>query len=173
MDYYTIIEFEILEEIYMLKIPVKTSIWLSIVFTAVFMILIVFGLCILPEFVNSLILMEENLGSHGDLTENNEAVILTCAYLILIVAAVADVLLFVLLRRVSRGEVFTLKSVAIIRFVSWCCVFESLLFLVLALFFILSSIVSMAALFLAIVVRVVKNVIEQATVIKQENDLTV
>ena len=135
--------------------------------------IIIFGFCVMPQFVDGLILMQENFGFHGQISANTENLLLVCAYLILSVAAIADVLLFVLLRRVSRGDVFTKVSVAIIRAVSWCCMLESMLFLVVAFSFILSAIVSMAALFLAIVVRVVKNVIEQATVIKQENDLTV
>ena len=157
----------------MLKIPVKVSIWLSIAFTIAFMFLIIFGAFVMPDFANGLILMEESYGFHGEISDNTQTLVIVCAYFVLGVAAVADVLMFVLLRRVSRGEVFTQKSVAIIRAVSWCCMLESLLFLLIAVCFIMSAIVAMAALFLAIVVRVVKNVIEQATVIKQENDLTV
>lgn len=157
----------------MLKIPTKISIWLSIVFTVAFMCIIIFGSCIMPQFVNGLILMEEAHGYFGNIHPNDETLLHVCAYCILAVAAVADVLLFILLIRVGKGEVFTQKSVAIIRAVSWCCMLEAALFFVVAFSFILSFIVSMAALFLAIVVRVVKNVIEQATIIKLENDLTV
>ena len=157
----------------MLKIPVKFSIMLSLAFTVIFMFMIIFGLAVMPQLVNNLILMEESFGFLGNISNNSEAVVLICAYLILVVAAVADILLFILLKRVNRGEVFTFKSVEIIRAVSWCCMLESLLFFALAFWFIISVVIVMAALFLAIVVRVVKNVIEQATIIKQENDLTV
>ena len=56
---------------------------------------------------------------------------------------------------------------------SWCCFLLCLLFGILGIFFLLSFAVAFIAVFLGLCLRVVKNVIEEATQIKDENDLTV
>ena len=81
--------------------------------------------------------------------------------------------MFLLLLRVRAGNVFTMKSVALIRGVSWCCMLLGLIFGLLGIYFQLAFIVAFAGIFLGICLRVTKNVIEQATIIKSENDLTV
>lgn len=68
---------------------------------------------------------------------------------------------------------FTPASVALIRGVSWCCFLLCLVFGVLGKYFLLAYVVALAAVFLGLCLRVVKNVIEEATEIKMENDLTV
>lgn len=94
-------------------------------------------------------------------------------YLILIPAFAADISLIALLRVVDRGEVFTVPSVKLLRIISYCCFTEVLLFGAISKYFILGLVVAFAALFLGIVLRVVKNVIEEAVAIKAENDFTV
>ena len=83
------------------------------------------------------------------------------------------VLIIKLLNRVNRGEVFTEKSVSIIRGISWCCIGVSPLFFTLGFFFVIFFVISFLTAFLGLIVRAVKNVMEDATQIKYENDLTV
>ncbi len=99
--------------------------------------------------------------------------VLALAYGILAVCALADVLLFILLRRVRRGQVFTAKSIGLVRGISWCAILMGVFFLLLGYFFQLALAMAFAGLFLGLCIRVVKNVIEEATSIKAENDLTV
>ena len=93
--------------------------------------------------------------------------------IILAVFMLADALLFMILKRVKGGKVFTAETVSLIRGVSYCCFLVGLLFALLGIYFQLAFIVAFMAAFLGICLRVVKNVIEEATEIKAENELTV
>lgn len=94
-------------------------------------------------------------------------------YVIFAVAEICCFAVLALLLHVRKGLVFTEKSVAYIRFVSWGCMFLSVLFLVGQFFHPLMFTLSLAAAFLGLCLRVVKNVIEQATAIKNEHDFTI
>jgi hypothetical protein len=85
----------------------------------------------------------------------------------------ADCLLLRLLLRVKKGLVFTETSVALIRGISWCCILLCIFFGILGLYFQLSYIVAVLGVFLGVCLRVCKNAFEEATAIKNENDLTV
>ena len=157
----------------MLRISRKASVGLSLAMTFIFFAVIVAGAVVMPTLVEMLINTPDNIGSRDQINDSGRTLVLVVAYLVLAVAAVADVFLFLLLRRVRAGEVFTGRSVALIRGVSWCCILFGLLFAVLGYYFQLAFAVGFAALFLGVCLRVVKNVVEQAVELKQENDLTV
>lgn len=157
----------------MLKIPSKASIVISTILSVLFLSGCLIGAFFLPQATNALIDAKYIVNGYEYITPQNRMVIHALSYVVLADVVVADILLFFLLIRVKSGEVFTKKSVALIRGVSWCCIILGLVFAVIGLYFYISFIVAFAALFLGICIRVVKNVIEQATEIKQENDLTV
>ena len=115
----------------------------------------------------------DNIGDRGSITDTGRIFVHIMAYVLLLVVALADVLSIRLLLRVRKGDVFTGKSVSLIRGISWCCILLCLAFLLLGIYFQLALIMAFLALFLGICLRVVKNVIEEATLIKSENDLTV
>lgn len=89
------------------------------------------------------------------------------------IAYLADGAMLVLLHRVRREQVFTDHSVACLRILSWCCLSEAACFFFVGFFFRFSFAVSFAAFFIGVALRVVKNVIEEATAIKAENDFTI
>ena len=99
--------------------------------------------------------------------------IIGLSYVALSFVVLADILLFCLLVRVNAGKVFTSRSVDYIRGVSWCCFALSATFCAMGIYFNLAFVVALAGVFLGLCLRVVKNVIEEATIIKSENDLTV
>lgn len=105
-----------------------------------------------------------------------------------IIAFIADIMLIKLLASVSRESIFTSENVAHIRAISWMCFAESLLFLGESIasllivgperensriLFSVFLVISFACAFMGLIVRVVKNIFEQATAIKAENDYTV
>lgn len=90
-----------------------------------------------------------------------------------ILGIITCILIIKLLKRVNRSEVFTEKSVSIIRGISWCCIGVSPLFFALGFFYVIFFVAAFLTAFLGLIVRAVKNVMEEATAIKQENDLTV
>ena len=157
----------------MLKIPSKISITVSIAVSVVF-----FALCIafgfyMPEFAKLMVRAANDLGI-ADVTASGENVVLGLAYVSLVLIVVIDVLLFVLLLRVKASKVFTSESVALIRGVSWGCYLVAAVFCGLAYYFtFVALVIAFVTAFLGLCLRVVKNVIEEATEIKSENDLTV
>ena len=78
-----------------------------------------------------------------------------------------------LLRSIGRGEVFTDGNVRRMRVVSWCCAAAALLSAVSAAYYLPFGFVAVAAGFMALIVRIVKNAFQQAIAMKDELDLTV
>ena len=95
-------------------------------------------------------------------------------FLLLIPVGVANGFLVKLLLLVRKHLVFTDGAVSCLRVISWCCFIEAVLCLLTTKVFVLAHFAAaFVAGFLGLVLRVVKNVIEEATAIKSENDLTV
>lgn len=157
----------------MFKISSKLSIILSIGLCVAFLVLCVAGLFLMPMLVDTLIKIPDNIGFRNEITPNAETFVLVLAYLALVGGMVADVLLIAILHRVRGGKVFTPASVSILRAVSWCCFFICVVFGLIGIYFQLSYIVAFGVLLLGLCLRVIKNVLEEATAIKCENDLTV
>ena len=154
----------------MLKISKKASVNLSMILSSLFFVGLIVGAVAMPTFVNSVIELVYNPATFPTF---GKALCLITAYLILAVCMVADCVIFALLKTVKSDNVFTAKSVALIRAISWCCFLVGALFLVVGYYFQLAFLIAFAAMFLGLCIRVVKNVLEQATEIKCENDLTV
>ena len=157
----------------MFKISKNTSLVISTALSVVFFFICIAGLFFLPFLTDMLINTPDNIGDRGSISEAGRIFVHVTAYCVVLTFILADVLLFGILKRVSGQMVFTPQTVALIRGVSYSCFLLCVLFLLLGIYFQLSFIVAFLAAFLGICLRVVKNVIEEATVIKNENDLTV
>lgn len=157
----------------MIKVSNKVSINISLTVAAIFMIACIFSAFVMPPLVEMLINLPDNIGNRGGITPFGRAFVLAMAYLMLGILALADTFMIILLLRVKKSLVFTDKSIALIRGISWCCFAICIVFALLGIYFQLSFILAFFAVFLGISLRVVKNVIEEATEIKSENDLTV
>ena len=83
--------------------------------------------------------------------------------------------LYMFLARIEKGDVFTSDNVLALRRISWCCTWAAVLCLpvgaVLGLPFIFA--IGVAAAFMALIVRVIKNAFAQAVKMKDELDYTV
>lgn len=157
----------------MLKISGKASVNLSLAISGgFFAVLAVVGVFI-PSVAKALLKFPGEITSRVETTATDNILVLIAAYLILLLALLANTLLFTLLLQVKGENVFSEKSIGLIRGVSWCSIGVGVVFALLTYYFTLSSVIAFAALFLGLCVRVVKNVIEKATEIKNENDLTV
>ena len=157
----------------MFRIPKKYSLYISLSLCVVFFAACVAGAFIMPVLSEMLVNTKDNIGNRGDITAEGRAFVLFLAYMILAVVVAADIMLFVLLLRVRKGMVFTSASTELVRGISWCCFLLGAVFAALGIYFQLAFILAFAAVFLGICLRVVKNVLEEATEIKEENDLTV
>ena len=94
-------------------------------------------------------------------------------YVCSIFAWIALLNLWRLLANLRRGEVFTAKNVRLMRGVSWCCVGAAMMCLISTIWYVPFAFVAIAAGFMALIVRIVKNVFQQAISMKDELDLTI
>ncbi|WP_411654987.1 DUF2975 domain-containing protein [Anaeromassilibacillus sp. SJQ-1] len=78
-----------------------------------------------------------------------------------------------LLRNIRRERVFEKENVTLLRVISWLCIAVGVVTLVSGLYYTSFFLVAAAAAFCGLIVRVVKNVFEQAIAIKTENDYTI
>ena len=91
---------------------------------------------------------------------------LVSTYTAAVPAAAALYGLWRLLRNISEGEVFIPENVSILRLLSWCCIAAGLVCLFSALYYMPFLIVSAAAAFVGLILRVVKNVFAEAVRLK-------
>lgn len=157
----------------MLKISKERSVNISLGLSCLFFIIIIAGAVVMPTLSEMLIGAKDSIGNRDLITEAGKIYVLVLAYLALADLFLINSLLLNLLLRVKKHLVFTEKSISLIRGISWAAIFFALIFVGLGVYFQLAFIVAFAVLFLALSIRVVKNVIEEATAIKAENDLTV
>ena len=78
-----------------------------------------------------------------------------------------------LLANIRRGDVFIEANVAHMRAISWCCAAAAAICVLSAAYYPPFAFVAVAAGFMALIVRIVKNAFEQAIAMKDELDLTV
>ena len=81
--------------------------------------------------------------------------------------------LFLVLCNLAQGQVFEQKNVRLLRGLSWCCFLGAAISAVSGLYYLPWLVVALAAGFVGLIVRVVKNMLAEAIVLKEENDLTV
>lgn len=94
-------------------------------------------------------------------------------YICSVFAWITIVYLWKLLSNIGKGEVFIQDNVRNMRIVSWCCAGVAAVCLVLAFTYIPYVFVAVAAAFMTLIVRIVKNTFEQAIAMKAELDLTI
>ena len=160
----------------MFKISKKASTMISFVISAALIVILGVFMCILPWFTKEASLLaelreyftaKEILGISGD------TFFIAWAYALLTMAIVCCVVICLMLLHIRKGRVFSDKTVSFIRFISWDCIIMAVVFALAQYFHPLACVVALAVAFLGLCLRVVKNIIEEAIAIKNENDLTV
>ena len=150
----------------MLKIPSKVSASISLVFA----VLIFAALVLLAVFLAPLLSFFMEVFSKP---EGYFIPTLVLLYTALLPAFAADACLWRLLRNIAGGQIFTDSSVACLRGLSWLCMAETVIFFILGFYYVLMFCLAFAAVFMGIILRVVKNVMEEAAAMKAENDYTI
>ena len=151
----------------------KTSILISTILGVVFFIGLAVSCFWVPTFVDSMLAVPDNFGLRNDVTPLGKTLIIADIYSIIAVGEIAIVFMFFLLKRVSLGKVFTKITGDILNIVSLCCFAEGILALLLIFCFQVVICAAFAAFFLGFCLLVVKNVINEGTRIKNENDFTI
>lgn len=78
-----------------------------------------------------------------------------------------------LLLNIGNDTIFVPQNVRYLRRISWCCVTVSVVTLIAGFLYLPYLFVSVAAGFVGLMLRVVKNVMENAVQLKEENELTI
>jgi len=101
------------------------------------------------------------------------ACFLVTVYTGCIPAGLLLVSLFRLLLRIGRGEIFIQKNVDALRLISWCCFAGAVVSAASAVYYISWVMVAVAAAFMALIVRVVKNCFARAVSLQDDADYTI
>ena len=99
--------------------------------------------------------------------------LLICLYCAAVCGEVCLLYLGRLLNNLRREDVFVRANCRCLRVISWCCFLAAIPFFVFGFWRFISFVVALAAGFFGIILRVVKNVFEQAVVLQEENDYTI
>ena len=111
-----------------------------------------------------------------DMYSNKESIFVqfnVIVYLAMIPAAVILFFLNTLLSNIKNEKIFQNQNVFCLRIISYCCFVIAGLSLVMAYWRILAGVIFIAFSFVGLLLRVLKNVFEQAVILREENDLTV
>lgn len=99
--------------------------------------------------------------------------LITVTYLAVPAGWGAILLLYKILFNVNKKIIFVKENVKYLQILSWLCFYVGVLSAVSTAKFIAFAIVSLSALFIGLIVRVVRNIIHKAIQIKEENELTI
>lgn len=91
-------------------------------------------------------------------------------------AAIGFGILFVLLRLVNnikKGEVFVEQNVKLLRILSYCCFAIAVITLFFARLRLLVFVITFAAAFIGLILRVIKNCFSEAIRLREENEFTI
>lgn len=151
----------------------RTSATISFVFAILLIPALLFIVWWLPDIVTAMLNTHDNLGNREAMQAWERTGVLIAAYCIVAVAFAAVGLLLALLRTVMQGKVFSNRALCVLHWLSICCAAVGVLFGYVGIYFQVALCLMIAAFFLGVSLRVVKNVIAEAMRYKEENDLTV
>lgn len=110
--------------------------------------------------------------SRADIQDKFWCFVITC-YLCSIFVTIALFMLNFLLKNIQNEHIFIVPNVKYIKICSWCCICVAVICFVSALYYLPFAIVSIAAAFMGLILRIIKNVFDNAIIIKQDYDLTI
>ena len=132
-----------------------------------FGVLLVACVILAPRLVDRLLLMSAMASLAG------KGMFLTTIYSGCIPAALLLSCLYLLLQRISAGEVFVDRNIFYLRSISWCCFCGAAICIASAFYYLPWAAIGIAAAFMGLVVRVVKNVIAKAVSLQDDADYTI
>lgn len=109
----------------------------------------------------------------GTVEERGRTVVIICVYICLAIGECILYMLDRLLNNIQKEDIFISRNVSYLRGISWACFALCIPCLVITFYCQIFFFILLAAGFMGLILRVVKNVIEEAVAIKEENDYTV
>ena len=112
-------------------------------------------------------------GFSKDIVAKVISTVLTCYYPSAVLGLLAIASLIKLLFNIKADKPFIGENVLHLRVISWCCFLVAIICIMGAYVYYSLSFIAVAAMFVGLVLRVVKNVLQAAVELKYENDLTI
>ena len=151
----------------------KRSVTLSIVVCFIFVGILTAALFIGPWFVKFWFTVYRGWEENGEAMRNKSTLFASCFYPCSVFAYITLYSLLKLLFNIKKDEIFIDSNVKYLRRISWCCFAVSFITLVGGVFYIPFLFVAAAAAFVGLMLRIVKNVMQNAVEINVENELTI
>ena len=151
----------------------KNSVTLSLVVCYVLFGILTVGLFLGPWAVKMWLCLYRGFAENSAVLLYQQKLFACCFYPCSVFAYVTLYSLIRLLRNIQKEDIFIGQNVRYLRRISWCCIVVALLTLAAGVFYIPYSFLAVAAGFVGLMLRVVKNVMENAVQLKEENELTI
>lgn len=151
----------------------KRSVVLSIVACFIFVGVLTSALFAGPWFVKFWFTVYRGWEQGGEALKNMSTIFAACFYPCALFAYITLYSLLRLLFNIKKQEIFTDKNVKYLRHISWCCFSVAFITLIGGILYIPFLFISIAAAFVGLMLRIVKNVMQNAVEINEENALTI
>ena len=151
----------------------EKSVTLSIVVCFVFLAILSMGLFLGPWIVRMWFTVYRGWNSESAAIEKMLILFKSCFYPCAIFAYITLYSLIRLLFNIREHEIFINPNVKYLRRISWCCFAVAFITIIGGVFYVPFSFIAIAAAFIGLMLRVVKNVMQSAVELKTENELTI
>ena len=149
------------------------SVTLSVAVCFAFAVILTVGLFFGPWAIKMWFSLYRGLDPDGSDVRNLLALFKLCFYFCAPFGYITLYSLTRLLFNIKDDEIFIKKNVQHLRRISWCCFVVALITGVGGVQYIPFLFIAIAAAFVGLLLRVVKNVMQSAVIIKTENELTI
>lgn len=151
----------------------KHSVVLSIVVCFAFVAVLTAALFVGPWFIKFWFTVYRGWSVDGEAMQNMSLLFSCCFYPCALFAYITLYSLLKLLFNIKKEEIFVERNVKYLRRISWCCFAVAFITFIGGIFYVPFLLVSAPAAFVGLMLRVVKNVMQNAVEISQENELTI
>lgn len=151
----------------------KRSVSLSLGVCYLVCALLTVGLFLGPWAIKTWFCFYRGWSENGEAMARMLTLFKVCFYPCAVLGFVTLYSLIRLLVNIKNDAIFITANVKYLRCISWCCFAVSLITLVAGVLYIPYLFICIAAGFIGLMLRVVKNVMENAVELKEENELTI
>ncbi len=142
----------------------KLSLYASMVLTSFLFVFIIVACIFLPKILE----VFSNFRGGLDCTD-----LMIALYASSLPGLICTASLLKLLSNIKKDEIFVHMNVTLLRVLSYCCMFVGIEYIIFANRYISMLFFAFAALFIGLILRVIKNVFDKAIEIREENDYTI
>lgn len=151
----------------------KRSVTLSIVVCLMFVGVLTALLFLAPWLINVWFTVYRGWKENGAAIQDVSTLFIACFYPCALFAYVTLYSLLRVLFNIKKEDIFVSSNVKYLRRISWCCFAVAIITLVGGFFYVPFLLIAVAAAFMGLMLRIIKNVMQNAVEINEENELTI